>query len=71
MFGYPSKCQRSGNTHPCTLSLACWLSGGSSQSGCGGNLWLVACCVKIKPDKSVSLQQNDIEFIRDVEEDVD
>lgn len=61
MFGYPSKCQKSGNTHPCTLSFACWLSGGSSQTGCGGNPWLVACCVKIKHD----LFNNEIEFNND------
>lgn len=51
MFGYPSKCHHSGTPHVCTLSLACWLVGGTSQSGCGGNPWVVACCVKKHPAK--------------------
>ncbi|XP_060533007.1 trypsin-7 isoform X2 [Cylas formicarius] len=45
MFGYPAKCERQGLSHPCTLSLACWFVGGSSQEGCGASAWLVACCV--------------------------
>ncbi|XP_030763290.1 serine protease 27 isoform X2 [Sitophilus oryzae] len=46
MFGYPSRCQRKGFSHACTLSVACWWVGGSSQSGCGASPWIVACCVK-------------------------
>ncbi|KAF7265598.1 trypsin-1 [Rhynchophorus ferrugineus] len=46
MFGYPSKCHRKGSSHSCTLSVACWWVGGSSQSGCGASPWIVACCVK-------------------------
>ncbi|XP_028141691.2 plasma kallikrein [Diabrotica virgifera virgifera] len=45
MLGFPSKCERKGQHHACTLSLACWIVGGSSQSGCGGSPWIVACCV--------------------------
>ncbi|KAK9873959.1 hypothetical protein WA026_002311 [Henosepilachna vigintioctopunctata] len=45
LFGYPSKCQRRGVSHACTLSFACWMVGGSSQPGCGANPWVVACCV--------------------------
>ncbi|XP_056640921.1 serine protease 27 [Diorhabda sublineata] len=48
MFGFPAKCEKQGESHACTLSLACWLVGGSSQTGCGGNPWLVACCVTRK-----------------------
>lgn len=48
MLGYPSKCERRGVTHSCTLSLACWLVGGSSQPGCGSNPWIVSCCVTSK-----------------------
>ncbi|GJQ86785.1 CLIPD7 [Trypoxylus dichotomus] len=45
MFGYPSRCQRRGLSHACTLSIACWLAGGESEEGCGASAWLVACCV--------------------------
>lgn len=48
MFGYPSKCERKGVSHSCTLSFACWLVGGSSQSGCGASPWIVACCITSK-----------------------
>lgn len=72
MFGYPSRCQQNGNSYPCTLSLACWLSGGSSQTGCGGNPWLVACCVKLKHAGNMLLK-NDIDmfFNQDVSEDLE
>lgn len=48
LFGYPSKCQRRGSSHSCTISIACWMAGGSSQSGCGASPWIVACCVTPK-----------------------
>ncbi|VEN35158.1 unnamed protein product [Callosobruchus maculatus] len=48
MFGYPSNCENMGGSHPCTLSFACWLVGGSSQPGCGANSWIVSCCVLSK-----------------------
>ncbi|XP_019868243.1 serine protease 27 [Aethina tumida] len=48
MFGYPSRCESKGSSHSCTLSFACWLVGGSSQSGCGASPWIVACCVTSK-----------------------
>ncbi|KAH1015382.1 serine protease 27 isoform X2 [Dendroctonus ponderosae] len=45
LFGYPSNCQLKGASHACTFSVACWWAGGSSQSGCGANPWIFACCV--------------------------
>lgn len=45
MFGYPPRCERNGLSHACTLSIACWLAGGTSEEGCGANPWIVACCV--------------------------
>ncbi|KAL3286407.1 hypothetical protein HHI36_000916, partial [Cryptolaemus montrouzieri] len=44
LFGYPSKCNLRGSSYACTLSFACWMAGGSSQSGCNGSPWIVACC---------------------------
>ncbi|KAB0805516.1 hypothetical protein PPYR_02486 [Photinus pyralis] len=46
MMGYPPRCEKKGVLHACTLSVACWWVGGSSQAGCGASPWLVACCVK-------------------------
>ncbi|KAG5876777.1 hypothetical protein JTB14_038454 [Gonioctena quinquepunctata] len=54
MFGYPAKCEKKGMSHSCTLSLACWLVGGSSQSGCGASPWIVACCVTSRKTQSSS-----------------
>ncbi|KAJ8966332.1 hypothetical protein NQ314_003599 [Rhamnusium bicolor] len=61
MFGFPSKCEIKGLTHSCTLSFACWLVGGSSQSGCGASPWIVACCVTSR--KSHSSLENDLDYI--------
>ncbi|XP_018574696.1 uncharacterized protein LOC108913613 [Anoplophora glabripennis] len=62
MFGYPSKCERKGVSHSCTLSFACWLVGGSSQSGCGASPWIVACCVTSKKSQS---SLDDLEYSDD------
>ncbi|XP_018330295.1 trypsin-7 [Agrilus planipennis] len=58
IFGFPSKCEIEGTFYPCTLSLACWWVGGINTGGCGGNSWIVSCCVKrvrknIKQDQSL------------------
>lgn len=48
LLGYPSTCEYRGLVHSCTLSLACWLVGGTLSEGCGGDLladWLFTCCV--------------------------
>ncbi|CAA9998571.1 unnamed protein product [Nesidiocoris tenuis] len=44
-------CTYRGQSHSCTFSLACWLSGGELQSGCASSFfpfssWLFACCVQ-------------------------
>lgn len=52
MFGYPSTCEYRGVIHSCTLSLACWLVGGTLTAGCGGDVladWLFTCCVTAHP----------------------
>ncbi|KAL4717873.1 hypothetical protein ACJJTC_005718 [Scirpophaga incertulas] len=43
IFGYPATCSVGSEVRACTLSLECWLRGGTSTSGCGG--WLFSCCV--------------------------
>lgn len=48
VLGYPSTCEIRGVIHSCTLSLACWLVGGTLTAGCGGDIladWLFTCCV--------------------------
>lgn len=57
MLGYPSRCSLGESQHACTLSLACWLVGGKSESGCGTSSWLVACCVT-PSQRFQQLQQN-------------
>ncbi|XP_054257926.1 serine protease 27 [Macrosteles quadrilineatus] len=52
LLGYPSTCEFRGVIHSCTLSLACWLVGGTLTGGCGGDLlsdWLFTCCVTPHP----------------------
>nr|CAH7714003.1 unnamed protein product [Callosobruchus chinensis] len=61
MFGYPSNCENMGGSHPCTLSFACWLVGGSSQPGCGANSWIVSCCVLSKTKALTEFQDIDDE----------
>ncbi|KAK9503960.1 hypothetical protein O3M35_010410 [Rhynocoris fuscipes] len=43
------KCIYRGEIHSCTFSLACWLVGGSLQSGCATSFpfssWIYTCCV--------------------------
>uniref|UniRef100_A0A0A9WT28 Plasma kallikrein n=2 Tax=Lygus hesperus TaxID=30085 RepID=A0A0A9WT28_LYGHE len=46
-----SGCNYRGQQHSCTLTLACWLSGGESQPGCASSFfpfssWIFACCVQ-------------------------
>ncbi|XP_045461086.1 serine protease 27 isoform X1 [Harmonia axyridis] len=60
LFGYPAKCQQRGVSHACTISIACWMAGGTSYSGCGASSWIVACCVppkkkRQKEDKTENL----------------
>lgn len=48
--GRGSGCLYRGQTHSCTFTFACWLSGGESQTGCSPSYfpfsaWLFACCV--------------------------
>ncbi|KAF5274820.1 hypothetical protein FQR65_LT00403 [Abscondita terminalis] len=68
MMGYPPRCEKRGISHACTLSLACWWVGGSSQTGCGASPWLVACCVKFPKrnnhieDELYENNYNDIEL---------
>ncbi|XP_071053511.1 trypsin-7 isoform X1 [Onthophagus taurus] len=72
MLGYPPKCQRKGSSHSCTLSVTCWLAGGSSEEGCGSNPWLVGCCVIKKKgflNKNQVIDQNDIKDQMDSNED--
>lgn len=57
MLGYPSRCEKRGISHACTLAVACWWVGGSSQTGCGTSPWIVACCVVAHPNREV-LHQN-------------
>ncbi|CAH1163494.1 unnamed protein product [Phaedon cochleariae] len=62
MFGYPSRCEKRGLYHSCTLSFACWMVGGSSQFGCGASPWIVACCVTAKkPLNDIPPSKNDNE----------
>ncbi|XP_060808583.1 testisin [Amyelois transitella] len=44
ILGYPSTCSSGLDVRPCTLSLTCWLRGGTRVKGCGGS-WLFSCCV--------------------------
>ncbi|XP_049882740.1 serine protease 27 [Pectinophora gossypiella] len=43
LLGYPPTCMVGGEARPCTLTLSCWLRGGSRGKGCGGG-WLFSCC---------------------------
>lgn len=45
LLGYPTTCTHGHVSHACTISLACWMAGGTSEPGCGASPWLVACCV--------------------------
>ncbi|XP_044745029.1 serine protease 27 [Coccinella septempunctata] len=61
LFGYPAKCQIHGISHSCTISIACWMAGGSVQPGCGASSWIVACCVtqkKKRPDEQKKEKKN-------------
>ncbi|XP_013136590.1 PREDICTED: uncharacterized protein LOC106101800 [Papilio polytes] len=42
-FGYPTTCNIGSEVKPCSLSLSCWLRGGTRLRGCGGS-WLLTCC---------------------------
>lgn len=64
MLGYPSTCSRGAALHSCTLSLACWLVGGSSQPGCGANPWLVACCVT--PHLRNKHSQHQLQYVQEI-----
>ncbi|KAJ8955764.1 hypothetical protein NQ318_008638, partial [Aromia moschata] len=70
MFGYPSKCERKGVSHSCTLSFACWLVGGSSQSGCGASPWIVACCVTSRKSQN-SLDYPDYRINGNIQQDLE
>ncbi|XP_053621535.1 serine proteinase stubble [Plodia interpunctella] len=43
IFHYPSVCNLGSDILPCTLSLSCWLQGGTRVMGCAGS-WLFSCC---------------------------
>ncbi|XP_022817110.1 serine proteinase stubble [Spodoptera litura] len=51
ILGYPSSCNLGSEVRPCTLSLTCWLRGGTRVRGCGGS-WLFSCCVPAEPTRN-------------------
>ncbi|KAH9638430.1 hypothetical protein HF086_015749 [Spodoptera exigua] len=51
LLGYPSSCNLGSEVCPCTLSLTCWLRGGTRVRGCGGS-WLFSCCVPAEPSRN-------------------
>ncbi|KAJ0170308.1 hypothetical protein K1T71_014236 [Dendrolimus kikuchii] len=55
LLGYPSTCTLGTEVRPCTLSLTCWLRGGTRVRGCGGS-WLFSCCVA--PESSEELDNS-------------
>ncbi|XP_030022322.2 trypsin-1 [Manduca sexta] len=44
ILGYPTTCNIGIEVRPCTLTLTCWLRGGTRVRGCGGS-WLFSCCI--------------------------
>ncbi|CAK1593262.1 unnamed protein product [Parnassius mnemosyne] len=50
-FGYPTTCSVGSELKPCTLSLSCWLRGGTRLRGCGSG-WLLSCCGPPDPTKT-------------------
>ncbi|KAM3956128.1 trypsin-4 [Aphomia sociella] len=44
IFGYTPTCTIGSEVRSCTLSLTCWLRGGTRVKGCGAS-WLFSCCV--------------------------
>nr|XP_034838381.1 transmembrane protease serine 11D [Maniola hyperantus] len=43
-LGYPTTCTIGVEVRPCTLSLSCWIRGGTRVRGCGSS-WLFSCCL--------------------------
>ncbi|KAJ2938196.1 hypothetical protein O0L34_g18535 [Tuta absoluta] len=52
ILGYPTTCTVGTEVKPCTLTLSCWLRGGTRVRGCGG--WLFSCCVP--PERQESFE---------------
>lgn len=50
LLGYPTTCNLGAEIRPCTLSITCWLNGGTRVRGCGGS-WLFSCCAS-EPNRS-------------------
>ncbi|XP_023943914.2 coagulation factor IX [Bicyclus anynana] len=50
-LGYPTTCSVGLEVRPCTLSLSCWLRGGTRVRGCGSG-WLFSCCLPAEPDRN-------------------
>ncbi|XP_052754251.1 transmembrane protease serine 12 [Galleria mellonella] len=51
IFGYSPTCTIGTEVRPCTLSLTCWLQGGTRLKGCGTS-WLFSCCLPPKTGSS-------------------
>lgn len=47
ILGYPSTCILGSEVRPCTLTLTCWLRGGTGVRGCGSG-WLFSCCASVE-----------------------
>ncbi|CAB3241745.1 unnamed protein product [Arctia plantaginis] len=56
LLGYPTTCNLGLEVRPCTLSLTCWLKGGTRVRGCGGS-WLFSCCA-LEPNKNEVLDNS-------------
>ncbi|XP_044738932.1 prostasin [Chrysoperla carnea] len=54
LFGTPTHCNVNNVRYACTLSLACWIIGGNSESGCGQPSWFVSCCIVNKSNHASS-----------------
>ncbi|CAH2238010.1 jg10333 [Pararge aegeria aegeria] len=50
-LGYPTTCNIGVEVRPCTLSLSCWLRGGTRVRGCGSG-WLFSCCLPPEPERN-------------------
>ncbi|XP_041988277.1 plasminogen isoform X2 [Aricia agestis] len=50
-FGYPSTCSIGAEVRTCTLSITCWLQGGTRVRGCGSS-WLFSCCIAPEPGRN-------------------
>ncbi|XP_068622184.1 trypsin-4 [Battus philenor] len=56
-FGYPTTCSIGSEVKPCTLSVSCWLRGGTRLKGCGSS-WLFSCCGPAEPVRNNDVFDN-------------